>query len=118
MNASWLRLVGVCYRPGGIGRKGWLSGAIVLFLARLSVAGVTNDWTKATSGDWQESYWSLGGLPGLDQDLVALRNPGWKALAIGANTTANYAASLSLNNFLVEAPAGSFNQLLLNWAGL
>ena len=82
----------------------------------LSAAGATNEWTKPSSGYWEESYWSLGRLP-LDQDTVAFRNSNWKALAIGANTTANYPGSLSINNLLVGAPTYSFNQLLLNWAG-
>jgi hypothetical protein len=77
----------------------------------------TNDWLKFTSGYWEEPYWSLNQLPNMSQDLVAFRSPGFKALAIGANTTANYSNSLSIKNLLVEAPAGSLNQLLLNYAG-
>lgn len=79
---------------------------------------LTNEWTKPTSGYWEETYWSLGQLPAMDQGLVAFRNPGWKALAIGGNTTANYSNSLAINYLTVEAPADSFNQLLLNYAGL
>jgi hypothetical protein len=60
----------------------------------------------------------MGQLPDIGQDLVAFRNPGWKALAIGATTTANFASSLSIRNLLIEAPTNSANQLLLNWAGL
>ena len=77
-----------------------------------------NDWTKPGSGNWEEPYWSLGRLPASDQGLVVLGNPGWKSLAITANTTANYPASLSLNNLVIMSPTDSFNQLLLNWAGL
>ncbi|MGN6553539.1 MAG: hypothetical protein ACTHLW_07430, partial [Verrucomicrobiota bacterium] len=83
-----------------------------------SIVGPTNEWTKPDSGYWEEPFWSLGVLPAPDQNLVAFRNPGFKALAIGANTTFNYANSLSIENLLVDAPAGSINQLLLNYAGL
>lgn len=81
-------------------------------------AGATNDWTKPTSGYWEESYWSLGHLPTFSDGLVAFRNPGFKALAIGANTTGNYSNSLSLNYFTMVGPTNSMNQLLLNYAGL
>jgi hypothetical protein len=98
---------------------GFASGFVVLSLfdAVSAVSQTTNEWTKPTSGYWEESYWSLGRLP-LQQDTVAFRNPNWKALAIGANTTANYPGSLSVSNLLIQAPTYSFNQLLLNWAGL
>jgi len=118
---SGVRFVGIDWWPGGglgIALKPGLGCAIIVSLVGFSAAGATNEWTKSTSGSWEESYWSLGQLPGMNQELVAFRNPGWKALAIGANTTANYPASLSLNNLLVEAPTDSFNQLLLDWAGL
>jgi len=118
---SGVRFVGIDWWPGGglgIALKPGLGCAIIISLVGFSAAGATNEWTKSTSGSWEESYWSLGQLPGMNQELVAFRNPGWKALAIGANTTANYPASLSLNNLLVEAPTDSFNQLLLDWAGL
>ncbi len=95
-----------------------LAGLLVLgVFGSVSAAGATNEWTKPSSGYWEESYWSFGRLP-QDQDDVAFRNSNWKALAIGANTTSNYAGSLSISNLLVEAPTYSFNQLLLNWAGL
>src|SRR3954465_7490621 len=80
--------------------------------------GATNSWTKPTSGNWEEPYWSLGQIPNHNQDGVAFNNPGWKALAIGANTSANFADSLWIKNLLVESPTDSANQLLLNYAGL
>jgi hypothetical protein len=80
--------------------------------------GATNEWTKTTSGYWEENFWSLGHLPTLSDDWVAFRNPGFKALAIGTNTTANYSNSLLINNLIVDAPTNSANQLLLNYAGL
>lgn len=88
------------------------------FSAPQPADGVTNEWTKPTSAYWEEPYWSLGVLPSVDQETVAFRNPGWKALAIGTNTTANYSNSLSLNYLIVDAPSNSVNQLLLNYAGL
>ena len=86
--------------------------------AEAQIAGLTNDWTKSTSGSWEEPYWSLGRLPAPDQETVAFRNPGWKALAIGGNTAVSYPSSLAVNNLIVDAPTDSFNRLLLNWAGL
>src|SRR5690242_1717628 len=83
---------------------GFAGGLLALgVFGGLSATGATNEWTKPSSGYWEESFWSLGRLP-LDQDSVAFRNSNWKALAIGANTTANYPGSLSVNNLLVEAP--------------
>jgi hypothetical protein len=90
----------------------WLGGSLSL---STPAATGTNEWTKTTSGYWEENYWSLGELPSIANDLVAFRNPGFKALAIGANTTANYPDSLSIRNLAVFDPA---NLLLLNYAGL
>lgn len=87
------------------------------FLMVASAAAVTNEWTKVTSGNWEEPYWSLG-LPSTNQQAVAISNPGWKAVAIGPNTIANYPSSLHVHNLIIDAPPDSRNQLLLNWAGL
>jgi hypothetical protein len=92
--------------------------AIIFVALGFSAAGQTNQWTKPTSGNWEESYWSLGRLPGMDQQLVSIDNYGWKAVAIGANTTTDYPQSLSLNNLLIDGPTNSLNTLLLNWAYL
>jgi hypothetical protein len=91
--------------------------SIIFLLLGFPAAGQTNKWTKPSSGSWEETYWSLGQLPGIDQQLVAVDNYGWKAVAIGGNTTANYPQSLSLNNLLIDGPTNSLNTLLLNWAG-
>src|SRR3954469_4733266 len=80
--------------------------------------GGTNSWTKPTSGYWEEPFWSLGQFPNHDQAAVAFNNPGFKALAIGTNTTANFPGSLWIQNLLIESPTNSANQLLLNYAGL
>jgi len=76
--------------------------------------GAINEWTKPTSGYWEESFWSMG-LPSITNEAVAFQNEDFKALAIGANTTANHTNSLSIRNLQVYSPA---NLLLLNYAGL
>jgi hypothetical protein len=76
-----------------------------------------NEWTKPASGYWEEAFWSCGRLPVPAEPSLAFRNPGWKALAIGQNTTANFSDSLLINALTIEAPEHSFNTLLLNYAG-
>jgi hypothetical protein len=88
------------------------------FSGSAAVPGLTNEWTKPTSGDWHEPFWSLGELPSTNHALIAFRNPGFKALAIQSSTTANHADSLTVRNLLVDAPPASANLLLLNYAGL
>jgi hypothetical protein len=87
-----------------VGDQGWIM---------TSEGSVDNLWTKPTSGSWEESFWSLGRLPGQEQ-TVRLSNDGVKELAINAATTANYLESLSVQNLIVE---GSNNLLRLDWAG-
>jgi hypothetical protein len=61
------------------------------FLALVQVnlaAAPTNSWTKPTSGNWEEPFWSLGVLPSISQGEIEFRNPGFKALAIAPSTTA------------------------------
>src|SRR5205809_1158908 len=98
--------------------EGALSSGVFLLFSLITVSGQSNIWTKPTSGFWEEPYWSLGQLPNHDQPGVVFNNPGWKALAIGANTTANFPDSLWLKNLLVESPVDSANQLLLSYAGV
>jgi hypothetical protein len=81
------------------------------------VPETVNSWTKPSSGNWEEAYWSLGHLPALDDTAIVFTNSGYKALAIGLTTAANYPASLQIQNLLVDAPADSSNLLLLNYAG-
>lgn len=90
-------------------------GGLILLLG-FSAWGQTNEWTKTTSGNWEESYWSLGQLPGIGQQLVSIDNSGWKAVSIGPTTATNHPQSLSLNNLLIDGPTNSLNTLLLNWA--
>src|ERR1044071_6218511 len=96
---------------------GILLSAGLFIPSAIPSVGATNEWTKSTSGYWEEPFWSQGVLPAMNQAVVAFRNPGFKALAIGANTTANFSNSLTISNLIVDAPPGSVNQLLLNYAG-
>ena len=90
---------------------------VVLFLCCSSnLIGQDNAWTKPTSGNWEEPYWSLGTLPGPGQSVL-LTNAGWKALAIGWSTVAGQPQSLTVNNLTISSPVDSFNSLLLNYAG-
>ena len=87
-------------------------GIALSFSVVFSASAATNEWTKPSSGAWEEPFWSLG-EPSTAHEAVAIWNPGWKAVAIGANT-----ASPVLNNLIIDAPTNSANRLLLNWAGL
>src|SRR5437773_9044701 len=90
--------------------------AVVLTIVQLNLtAAPTNSWTKPTSGNWEEPFWSLGVLPSMNHGAIEFRNPGFKALAIAPSTTANFSGSLAIQNLTVEAPDGSANQLLLNY---
>lgn len=75
-----------------------------------------NAWTSPTSGNWEDPDWSLGTLPGPNQAIL-LTNAGWKALAIGPNTSANYPQTMDMDSITVSSPTNSFNVLLLNYAG-
>jgi hypothetical protein len=103
-----------CAAPVPSGLEGLL-GSITYLSGGTITPNVVNEWTKPTSGDWEEPYWSLG-LPNSSQ-TVEFTNAGWKALTIGANTMNNYSNSLTVNSLTVNAPADSFNLLLLNYAG-
>ncbi len=76
-----------------------------------------NSWLKTSSGYWEEPYWSWGRLPAADQPSIVFTNTGFKTLAIGQNTMANYSNSLAIQNLTIAAPTNSFNQLLLDHAG-
>lgn len=98
-------------------RGSWVAGYCCWILFSLHGMAATNDWIKPGSGKWEESAAWSAGLPSVAQELVAIRNPGWKAVEIRANTAGDAPGSLQLQNLLVEAPVDSFNNLLLNWAG-
>jgi hypothetical protein len=82
----------------------WSGGMLLLFAVGLSptVHAQVNSWTKPSSGNWEESVWSLGTLPGAGQSIM-ITNEGWKAVAIGANTAQNYPQSLNVNSGLITA---------------
>ena len=107
MNAVEMRTPSACF--------------FLTFLLSLgSVSGQTgspNSWTKPTSGAWEEQdYWSLGVLPDATQPVV-FNNPGWKALAIGAQTAQSFPQSMSVKTLQVDSPVDSSNTLLMNWSG-
>ena len=83
------------------------------------VSAQTNSWTNSTSGNWQDaSSWSLGTPPGAGQ-TVLVANHGWKAVAIGNNTTANFPQTMSIGSLTVISPGtDTVNTVLLNFAGL
>jgi len=85
-------------------------------LAVISTSFAANTWTKTTSGNWEEPYWSAGHLPTFSDGAILFTNEGWKALAIGSDTAANYPNSLRLSSLTIDAPVDSHNTLLLNWA--
>jgi hypothetical protein len=91
-----------------VGLLGWSTATVIC-----AAEPQDNQWTKATSGYWEEPFWSLGRLPAAGQ-TVAFFNDGFKALAIGSVTASNYPSSLSMERLIVH---GSNNLLLLNWAG-
>ena len=92
-------------------------GVIGLLLA-VSAFGDTNSWTKTTSGNWEEPFWSLGQLPSASDEATVVTNAGFKAVAIGPSTVATAPGSLQINDLYVDAPTNSHNLLLLNYAGL
>ena len=75
-----------------------------------------NSWTSPVSGNWQDASWSLGVIPGTNQN-VFLTNAGWKALQISSSTAHNFPQSFIVNSIVVSSPPDSFNTLLLNFAG-
>ncbi len=79
-------------------------------------AQTPNAWTSPTSGNWEDANWSLGELPGPDQAIL-FTNAGWKAVAIGPNTAANYPQPMNVDSITAASPTNSFNVLLLNYAG-
>jgi hypothetical protein len=89
----------------------------LILQSELTTQNGTNDWTKPTSGYWQEPYWSRGELPSTNDAVIRFANAGYKALAIDYNTTINYPNSLTMRRLEVDAPEDSSNLLLLNYAG-
>src|SRR5438105_1692621 len=80
------------------------------------LAQSTNSWTNTTSGNWEDSHWSLGVLPGAGQSIL-VTNQGWKAIAIGPATAQNFSQTLNPYSVTLSSPTDSFNLLLLNYVG-
>jgi hypothetical protein len=98
---------------GSYRRNGALFAAFVCVSA---AHAQMNSWTNRTSGNWQDAYWSLGILPGTNQ-TVWITNSGWKALAIGPETSKEFPQTLTVDSITISSPADSVNTLLLNYAG-
>jgi hypothetical protein len=91
-----------------------------IFISTLAfrVVGQTNSWTSPTSGYWEDPHWSLGILPSTNQTIF-FTNSGWKALAIGPNTSKNYSQTLTIHSLYVSSPGtDTVNTLLFNYSGL
>jgi hypothetical protein len=88
-----------------IGTSGWIQ------------AQQTNNWNSSTSGNWEDSSWSLGARPGAGQ-TVQVSNHGWKAVAIGPNTSFNFPQTMSIDSLNITSPGtDTVNTVLLNYAG-
>jgi hypothetical protein len=94
-----------------------LCGA-TLFSCAICALAQTNSWTKTTSGDWHEQFWSLGVLPDASQTHIMFTNAGWKALAIDRVTSRDFPDSLNIPRLTVASPTNTVNTLLLNFAGV
>src|SRR5436190_19386587 len=93
-----------------------LASLFILLLLITSGHGQVNSWTKPTSGNWEEPFWSAGTLPNSTQNIF-FTNAGWKALALSPTTRA-YPESLSVRDLTISSPTGSFNTLMLNFLGV
>jgi hypothetical protein len=92
----WLAVIGVC-------------GSIQ--------AGQTNSWSGPGSGNWEDLNWSLGVRPGAGQ-TIQLTNHGWKAVAIGPATAANFPDTMTIDALSVTSPGtDTVNTVLFNYAG-
>jgi hypothetical protein len=88
----------------------------VLLLSGTTVQAQINSWTNSASGNWEDSYWSLGVLPGTNQTIL-FTNQGIKTLTIGTKTVQNFPDTLSVDSITISAPATSSNELVLRNAG-
>ncbi|MDB6068329.1 MAG: repeat containing protein [Pedosphaera sp.] len=77
---------------------------------------ITNSWTSATGGNWEDLQWSLGIRPAINQSIV-ITNTGSKAVAIFPGTPVNYPSTMNISDLAIDAPSGYQNTLLLNFSG-
>ncbi len=82
----------------------------------LRLAAQSNAWDSPVSGNWQDSHWSLGMLPGSGQD-IQLTNAGFKAVAVQSSTASGFPQTLAVKSVTITSPASSFNTLLMNFVG-
>lgn len=98
-------------------RRTFLLTFAFIAVGLLETDAQTNSWTSSTSGNWQDSSWSLGAPPGPGES-VFLTNAGWKAVQIMSSTAQNYPQTLNVASVTVSSPFNAFNVLLMNFAGL
>src|ERR1041385_1600431 len=85
-----------------------LGGVVLLLALPASAAGSVNSWLNPGSGAWEDSSsWSLGVIPDQTQSIWIM-NPGWKAVALGANTSQNFPQSMQIQDLHVTSPTNSF----------
>lgn len=114
-----------CFRHRGMKRlllcRG-LSVTIVTIGVQLvtsaAAQSVTNYWTGAADGLWEDLSWSLGERPSINESAVAITSAGNKAVTIGRDTALGYPETLSIQYLEVGGPDDSTNALLLRMAGL
>jgi uncharacterized repeat protein (TIGR01451 family) len=84
-----------------------------------STACLSNSWTGAASGKWEESgRWSLFQPPSSTQSVL-ITNVGTKAVTIDGATSSNSPDTLTIGTLTLGAPVGvTINTLALNNAGL
>jgi hypothetical protein len=89
---------------------------VFFFHLPATIFAQTNSWTNSASGNWEDSYWSLGVLPGTNQTIF-ITNSGIKVVTIGPGTAEGAPGSLSMDSLTISSPSNSANILLLNDAG-
>jgi hypothetical protein len=93
-------------------------GLIIVFAGVCSgVAVEANNWNYASSGHWENFYWSLGVLPSTNQDVL-LTNAGSKVVEITRNTALNFPDSLKVRSATIESVGAETNLLRFNLTGL
>lgn len=94
-----------------------LSAIIAWVLSPVSLPAQTNSWTSSADGNWQDSSWSLGVLPGPGQTIL-ITNAGSKTVTISAATASGFPQTLTVDSVTISSAPSFSNSLLLNSAGL
>ncbi|MDB6123519.1 MAG: hypothetical protein JWQ71_2512 [Pedosphaera sp.] len=87
-------------------------------IIRAGLPNGVNRWTSGVNGRWEETAKWSAGIPSLGNTANYITNAATKIALIDATTTANFPASLNINNLLLSAPAGSTNYLAMFNTGL